>query len=359
MKSFFLPALALLIYLQGIGQEKYYYIHGKVVDEKTGASLSNASVFCQNTTTGTISDTAGSFTLRLASGGYDLVVSYTGYETQVLRVGNTTREKDSLIVLMKEASKNLGEVAVSGSALVADGWNKYGQFFLDNFIGTTTNAGQCTIENKDAIGFYFYKKRNKLKVKAKEEIVITNRALGYKIHYQLDSFVNDYNTHISSYSGYPLFDTLSGTPEQQKIWARNRYRSYIGSRLHFMRSWSDSTLKDEGFDIETLNSPESANGTALANPYDPAIYSLDSGVVDININGRIRVSYHGQVPDKIYLTQNHFPLNAKVQVSALDMPSGFSIEENGYFFEQSEITNMGYWAWKKLAELVPYDYNPE
>ena len=68
---------------------------------------------------------------------------------------------------------------------------------------------------------------------------------------------------------------------------------------------------------------------------------------------------HGQVPDKNYLMQNHFPLNAKVEVSALEMPSGFSIEENGYFFEQSEITNMGYWAWKKIAELVPYDYNPE
>ena len=74
---------------------------------------------------------------------------------------------------MKEESKNLGEVAVTGSALVADGWNKYGQFFLDNFIGTTSNAAQCTIENKDSISFYFYKKRNKLKVKAKSEIIIT------------------------------------------------------------------------------------------------------------------------------------------------------------------------------------------
>jgi hypothetical protein len=126
-----------------------------------------------------------------------------------------------------------------------------------------------------------------------------------------------------------------------------------------MRSWYDSTLKDEGFQVETLNAPESDKGTILENPYDAIIYSLDSGTVDININGRIRVTYTGQVPDKNYLMQNHFPLSAKVQVSALDIPSGFSIEENGYFFEQSEITNMGYWAWKKVAELVPYDYNPE
>jgi hypothetical protein len=359
MRSFLLAFCTIVITLKSFSQDKMFYIHGKVTDEKSGSVLSNASVFCQNTTTGTISNNDGLFSLRLNNGGYDLVVSYTGYETQVLRVSNSSKDKDSLLIQMKEASKSLEEVAVMGSAIVADGWNKYGQFFLDNFIGTTANAAQCTIENKDAISFYFYKKRNKLKVKAKEEIIITNQALGYKIRYQLDSFVNDYNTHISSYTGYPLFEALTGTAEQQQTWTKNRYRTYIGSRLHFMRSWYDSTLKDEGFQVETLNAPQSDKGTLLDNPYDATIYALDSGIVDININGSIRVTYTGQVPDKKYLMQNHFPLNAKVEVSALEMPSGFSIEENGYFFEQSEITNMGYWAWKKIAELVPYDYNPE
>src|SRR5450631_1579766 len=359
MKFILISVSVILISISAFCQDKVFYIHGKVVDEKSGSALSNASVFCQNTTTGTISNNEGGFGLRLNNGGYDLIISYTGYETQVLRVSNSMKDKDSLLVKMKEENKSLAEVAVTGSALVADGWNKYGQFFLDNFIGSTSNATQCTIENKEVINFYFYKKRNKLKVKAKEDIVIINQALGYKIRYQLDSFVNDYNTHISSYTGYPLFENLKGTPEQEQEWSRNRYRTYIGSRLHFLRSWYDSTLRDEGFEIETLNSPESDKGTVLENPYDSAIYSLDSGIVDINIKGRIRVSYNGQVPDKKYLMQNHFPLNAKVEVSALEIPSGFSIEENGYFFEQSEITNMGYWAWKKIAELVPYDYNPE
>ncbi len=358
MKNVFILFCAIFLSISGFCQDKMFYIHGKVIDVKSGSALSNASVFCQNTTTGTISNSEGLFALRLNNGGYDLVVSYTGYETQVIRVSNSTKDKDSLVIQMKEAEKSMAEVAVTGSAMVADGWNKYGQFFLDNFIGTTGNAADCSIQNKEAISFYFYKKRNKLKVKAKEEIVIINQALGYKIRYQLDSFVNDYSTHVSSYTGYPLFETLTGTAEQQETWSKNRYRTYIGSRLHFMRSWYDSTLKEEGFQVETLNGPNSDKGTVLDNPYDPAVYSVDSGIVDININGSIRVTYSGQVPNKNYLVQNHFPLNAKTQVSALDMPSGFSIEENGYFFEQSEITNMGYWAWKKVADLVPYDYNP-
>ncbi len=151
---------------------------------------------------------------------------------------------------------------------------------------------------------------------------------------------------------------MQGSPEQQAAWAKKRYRSYIGSRMHFMRSWYDSTLDKEGFQIETLNAPGSTQGTVINNPFDANIYSLDSGVVDININGSIRVTYKGQVPDRKYLIENHFPLNAKVEVSALEIPDGFSIEQNGYFFEQAEIINQGYWAWKKIGELIPYDYSP-
>ena len=319
--------------------------------------MPGASVFCQNTTIGTITNADGNFFLRLNNGGYDLVVSYTGYETKMQRVSNGNEENDKLVIEMKEKDKNMTEVVVAGSAEVADGWNKYGQFFLDNFIGTTPNAVQCILENKDAIKFYFYKKRNKLKVKAKDNIVITNNALGYKISYQLDSFVYDYTTKIGSYTGYPLFEELKATDEQKAIWEKNRFSSYIGSRLHFMRSWYDSTLKDEGFELELLNSANKA--TALENPYDSQIYSLDSGDVVINIKGRLRVTYKNHVPNRKYLLENNFPLSARNQISAIDIVDGFVIEENGYFYEQSQVTNMGYWAWKKLAELLPYDYNPE
>ena len=75
----------ILISVAGFGQDKIFYIHGKVVDEKNGSILAGASVFCQNTTTGTISNNEGLFALRLSNGGYDLVISYTGYQTQVLR----------------------------------------------------------------------------------------------------------------------------------------------------------------------------------------------------------------------------------------------------------------------------------
>src|SRR5579871_1095693 len=357
MKYFFSVISTLLISISALSQDQYFMISGKIVDAKTKQPMPNASVFCQNTTVGTITNADGNFSLRLKNGGYDLIISYTGYQTKSQRISNGNPENENMNIELDQQDKNLTEFVVSGSAEVADGWNKYGQFFLNNFIGTTPNASQCNIENREVLHFYFFKKRNKLKVKATENIIVTNNTLGYKIKYQLDSFVYDYTSKIGSYTGYPLFEEMKGTPEQQETWKKNRFNTYIGSRLHFIRSWYDSTLNDEGFSLELLDANNKL--TDLENPYDSKYYSVESVDVAINIKGRLRVNYKNHVPDRKYLMENNFPLTTPVQISALDIIDGFTIEENGYFYEQSEVTNMGYWAWKKLAEALPYDYNPE
>jgi hypothetical protein len=354
---FFIP-VALFCSLTALSQDKNFTVRGVIRDETNGQPLPGASVFAQNTTIGTISDSAGRYALHLPNGGYDMIVSYTGYETRSIRIGKAGASNDSMNITLKTEDKNMGEAVVTFSAEVADGWNKYGQFFLDNFIGTTPNAGQCTLDNKDALHFYFYKKRNRLRVKSKDPLVITNNALGYKIKYQLDSFVYEYNSKISIYTGYPLFEEIPGTQQQQDEWRLRRFAAYTGSRLHFMRSWYDSTLEEEGFVLETADSSSPNNFTPVKDAYDHKLYNVDSGDVEISFNGRLRVSYTAQAPDRKYLEERKYPLAMRAQISAMDIPEGFVIEENGYFYDQSEVTNIGYWAWKKLAEVLPYDYVP-
>lgn len=355
----FLPGLlAISLSFTAWSQEKTFSIDGIVTDAKSGTPLVGASVFCQNTTFGTLSKEAGSFHLRLANGGYDLIISYTGYETQSIRIGKDHKDTDTLRVELKEQDKSLEQAVVTGSAEVADGWEKYGQFFLDHFIGTTPNAAKCTLDNKEVLKFYFYKKRNKLRIKATADLLVTNNALGYKIRYQLDSFVHEYSTDISTFSGYPLFEELAATPELAETWKQNRLEAYAGSRLHFVRSWYDSTLQDEGYILEWADSSNKSKMKQLGDPYDGKFYSRDSGDVQIDLTGRLRVSYTGRLPDKKYLQENKFPLTTKVQISAIDIANGFVIQENGYVYDQSDITNIGYWSWKKLAELLPYDYAP-
>ena len=93
--------------------------------------------------------------------------------------------------------------------------------------------------------------------------------------------------------------------------------------------------------------------------YDSTFYVGDTSDVTVNWSGRYRVSYKLVRPEKKYLQEFKLPPNANAQVSVLDIADGFVIEENGYFYEQYDVVNSGYWAWKKVAELLPYDYRYE
>jgi hypothetical protein len=341
-------------------QEKTFAVLGKVIDSASHLPLSGASVFAQNTTQGTISNNEGKFFIRLPNGGYDLVISYTGYDKKILRISHTQVTTDTIVVELIQQDQAMTEVAVVASNEVADGWERFGKFFSDHFIGTTPNAVQTIIQNPEALRFFYTKnnKRHRLTVKSKEDLIILNHSLGYKIRYQLDSFNYDYNTNISQYTGYPLFEEIDTTEEVKTTWVKNRARTYLGSRMHFMHSLYDSVLTEEGFIVEKLDDRNLRNieGTEIENIYDSAYYYKDSSLADINWKGRYRVSYKSVLPDKKFLEEFKLPAKTRAQVTLLDIADGFVIEENGYFYEQYDVVNSGYWAWKKLAELLPYDY---
>ena len=336
-------------------QEKNLTIIGRVIDSASKAPLTGASAFCPNTTYGGISNSEGLFFLRLPPGGYDLVVSYTGYEKRLFRVSNTQLSSDTLLVELPKQEKSMEEVAVVGSNEVPDGWVKYGKFFLDNFIGNTPNTPNTKLQNPEVLRFFYTKKRNRLKVTAKEDLLIYNYALGYAIRYQLDSFNYDYNTNISQFTGYPLFTEIDTTNDVRTQFIKNRARTYLGSRMHFMRSFYNSVVTEEGFIVEQLNE-DPKKGIIISDLYNPEQYAADSGDVVVGWKGRYRVSYKRVFPDKKFLEEFKLPADMRYQITALSVSDGFVIERNGYFYEQYDIINTGYWAWKKLAETLPYDY---
>src|SRR5688500_4280716 len=124
----------------------------------------------------------------------------------MIRVSNTASLPDTLLISLAKQDASLMEVAVVASNEVPDGWVKYGTFFTDHFIGTTPNADSCTLQNPEALRFFYTKtkKRHRLKVTTKEDLIIRNNALGYTNRYQLDSFSYDYNSNISQYTGSPF-----------------------------------------------------------------------------------------------------------------------------------------------------------
>jgi len=355
MKQIFFLLLT-AISIQSFSQE--FTASGKVTDSSGVTPLAGASVFCQNTTFGTTSNSEGSFKLTLPNGGYDLIISYTGYETQVVRISAT--HSSNLSIVLKPKDKSLQEISIVGSNEVPDGLAKYGKFFTDNFIGNDTNAALSKIQNPEVLQFYFSKKRNRLKVKAKEDLVIVNDALGYKIKFQLDSFAHDYATGLSVYTGFPFYEELTGTDDQKALWKQNRNKAYRGSRLHFMRSWYARTLEKDGFALEQVDSTsKTLKTTSIPNPYDSTMYQvIENNDVEVTYNGRIRILYKNGLPDPQYLRENKMPASIRAQISILDISDGFVIQQNGYFYDQNDVINIGYWSWEKLADELPYDFIP-
>ncbi len=58
-----------------------------------------------------------------------------------------------------------------------------------------------------------------------------------------------------------------------------------------------------------------------------------------------------RVPEKFKL-----PKNVAIQISYIDMTDAIAIKENGYYYDQKDWINQGYWSWKNLADQLPYDY---
>ena len=334
-----------------------FTITGKVVDSTTKEPLFGASVFAQNTTSGTTTNREGEFSLSLKSGGYELIVSFTGYQSREIRISNN--DNNPLQIDMTKEEKAMEEVVIRSSNEVKDGWDKYGKFFLENFIGSTPNALQCSLQNPEAVHFYYYKKSEKLKVLATEPIVISNQALGYNLRYQLDSFMYYYKTQVSSYRGYCFFSEMDSSFAQQRIWSANRKKAYDGSKLQFMRSYYDSTLNEDGYEIALLDSMYDKRFDIISNPYDTTYYGIYDSTheVEVYYPRKISVTYKKK-PEPEYLKKFKLPLNVGSQISYIDLLDAIEIKENGYFYDQKDWVSQGYWSWKNLADLLPYDYIP-
>ncbi len=113
MKHFLLTFLSVLIVTAGFSQPGI--LTGKVTDEKTGESLVGATIIIQGTTTGTITNLDGYYSLeKIPPGPYNIVISYISYDTQIHTISMEAGKKVSLDVRLEPATLQVDEVTVTG-----------------------------------------------------------------------------------------------------------------------------------------------------------------------------------------------------------------------------------------------------
>ncbi|MCH7396847.1 SusC/RagA family TonB-linked outer membrane protein [Belliella sp. DSM 107340] len=113
-KTYKFSAVLVLFFLSVGWTFAQYTVTGTVIDSRTGEPLIGSNILVKNTTTGSVADLDGKFTLNISSNNEAvLVISSLGYLSQSITVSPTYT---NLQIALKEDATNLEEVVITGLA---------------------------------------------------------------------------------------------------------------------------------------------------------------------------------------------------------------------------------------------------
>ncbi|WP_207496184.1 carboxypeptidase-like regulatory domain-containing protein [Aridibaculum aurantiacum] len=380
-------------------------IKGRVVAATGEAPIAGASVYLNNTSFGTATGSTGEFSFNVPAGKYDLVVSSVGFETYFSTVQTATATA-GLVIQLQPRVAVLDEVVIA--TYDKDGWNNWGKFFIDNFIGTSDLASSCRILNPQVLKFRHDKQNKILTVVANEPLIIQNKALGYIINYDLQQFQFNFSTRYLLFVGYPLFKNMDGRAAQLRRWQAKREDVFYGSMTHFMRALYRNKIDEEGFEVRRLvkkpnvekqrvkqimdrqakvQAIASRGNTVVTNfskdsasyyqrvmhqpnevayllntllPGDSIAYAIDSVTAGLSFTDYLQVFYkHKKAPPAYY--SNTMMNSSEAMVSEFYLVNGHEVEvqSNGSVYPPTELLTLGYWAWsEKMCSMLPLNYVP-
>lgn len=381
-------------------------IKGKVLTYKN-ETLDGASVYLNNTTVGTTTNDKGEFELTIKEGSYELIVSFIGFKTAQLSI-DTKQEYGNLIFRLVPETNMLDEVELKKTKYDSE-WKYNLSRFKRHFFGGTIFAKDCQLLNPKVLHFEFDSKTLTLTVDAREPLQIKHKSLGYLITYDLVNFSLGQRKLI--YLGYTKYQPLKGGKRKQRRWKKNRLTAYNGSRMHFVRSLRNKTLKKEGFVVNQFKrvpNPKrpteeqikkarqlvrlhrvvdfSKKITAPKTPLDSALvilrkvslpkfedflYKRDVPYTDmmfaqdkqlyLQFKDYLSITYLNEPEEKNYLNGlfGRRKRATGVQTSAMTMLTKKAIlDTTGEIINPLDVFVEGYWGFEQFANALPLDYQP-
>ena len=300
----------------------------------------------------------------------------------------------------------MDEVVIDANSKGTD----YFPLFHVLFLGK--GAKDCTIQNPKALVFD-YSDTYVLTAEANTPLIIDNYALGYRVYYDLTSFVH-YAGRIS-YNGHSRFEAMKPKDsKEEKTWKSNRATAYYGSTTHFLRSLVNNELKKEGFLVKKLVKAHKAPSsipvlkrwhptTATKSPdtlvsmrWDGRSYNPADSTLIHDTNSPYRwgdhAGYNILYPDPVKIgaiitptsSKGNFILSFKnslfvtytkkktredvwgfgddrpafiTSIVTMLVPETF-VDLRGNLVDPNALINEGYWAKQRIANQLPFDYIP-
>lgn len=382
----------------GIGQS--LTLDGKVVDEVTGQPLTYASVYFNATTNGVSTDEDGKFSISVDPNFTELVISFLGYNT--IQFNLNPEELGPVYKFeMTPETTELQEVEVKSTR--GDAWFHNLGIFTKDFIGSSSIASKAEILNPGVLQFNYDNPTRVLTASAREPLIIENKALGYTIVYDLESYIQDNKNKRVSFLGYSRFIEMEGGKRKIRKWQKARTKVYCGSPQHFFRSLINRSITDDGFKVQRITKRPNLNRPSqeeidrakvkvralaefgvsdipdtvrniLRRQNEPKFISfLDKNELDytqfitdtlensisISFPDQWQVTYTKENADKYYVAPGSTGLRGtkRPQVSLITMTtpetiinnSGLPLDPLAFLFQQ-------YWGFVKVGDMLPVDY---
>ena len=364
--NYILFTLAFFLCLHSEAQNSFA-ITGNISDEKN-QPLSGVTIFLTGRMNITASDVNGHFSLNnLSAGNYNLVITMIGHKPLVNDV--TIIDKDVVLTFELEPQViNLRAVTITPDKSRL----KNLETFKKQFLGESENASQCKILNSEVLTFNYDKKTERLTAISDDILVIKNRALGYQLKYVLLNFTHDENKNSTIYQGYPSFEKMQGSPEEEAQWKNNRRMAYLGSIHHFIHSVYDESCQADGFIVYKIKNRSpfdltNTNRNLIRIDYnrvsfDSLLTVKDNHFKTLNFTDALYVIYTKGI-EQINFKNKNYSLEGvyserrlpQGQVSIVNLLGPVSIDQNGLFIPTANLYFEGYMGWGKIADLVPYE----
>jgi hypothetical protein len=352
-------ALFLAFFVFGTVHGQQTVLRGKVVDAKTMEALPFASVFINFTTVGTNADENGEFVLtNIPEGDQELICSYVGHENYQVRLSKLGT-KDFLEIKLKPLE--LKEVEVVSKK--DEEWNRQLQKFQTLFLGSS-KASRARIVNPWVLDFT-ESPQGIFTAKAMAPLEIENSSLGYQVTYVLRIF-----TH--SPDGYNILGDIrfreipTEDPKLKARWNENRLKAYRGSSRHLFRSIIDKTFESEGFNVYV---DQTGPGPLVRSPFfkndlntkllpfeseNKVLKDKAAPVYRIIVPARLEVHYRKRMAtESVYRDITH-------AVSWIEVWGGIvEVNAKGVILNPSRMVVSGALGTARIADMLPYDYDPE
>jgi hypothetical protein len=302
-------------------------ISGHIAND-TGVPVNGASIYYDGTSIGAVSDKNGYFAIKaLVNSRVPLIISCIGYQLKSISPPFST----SLEIRLLQRVTQLNAVVIGNEGMSRE---QKLNWFRKEFLGLPADRKGCAVTNENDLFLSYDKESTVLTASAEKSLQIDNPYLGYRIRYGLNFFGSSMSPQRTVFDGSQFFEELPATPKERAVFLERRKKAYLGSKMHFIRSLWNGTLRKESFAV--------IGPTGAVLP-DSAYTAVDTaGRRYLLLTSRIRIIY-GKELTAITPKEPGVPIY---------------IDSKG-FFDPSKVKWSGAMAIQRIAALLPFDYDPE